>query len=185
MTFSDFDQPFLLCTDGSKDSGSGAALHQLDENGNKRPILHLSKDFSLAEENYHSVELETAALVHSAIFNSFKDTELGKRPLLSQLLAQNAQIALFARKAQVTQIASHVFQQLKTLQLANPANPPKGSRDASLQPHGETESHPPPQDENPSLACGSRTCSVKAQYTAYGRVILMKASEKSTVLHSS
>jgi hypothetical protein len=58
-----FDKPFLLYTDGSKEFGFGAALHQVDDDGKERPILFLSKKLSSAERNYWPTELEVAAAV--------------------------------------------------------------------------------------------------------------------------
>ena len=63
LAFPDFHQPFILYTDGSKEKGFGAALHQIDKEGMERPILFLSRDLSNAETRYWATELEAGALV--------------------------------------------------------------------------------------------------------------------------
>jgi hypothetical protein len=63
LAFPDFSRPFLLYTDGSKEMGFGAALHQIGKDGVEKPILFLSRTLQGAEERYWATELETAALV--------------------------------------------------------------------------------------------------------------------------
>ncbi|KAL2060380.1 hypothetical protein VTL71DRAFT_9775 [Oculimacula yallundae] len=63
LGFPDFDRPFILYVDGSKEYGYRAALHQIDADGNEKPILFLSKSLSPAERNYWPTELKTGALV--------------------------------------------------------------------------------------------------------------------------
>ena len=99
LAFPDFNNPFILYTDGSKQRGYGAALHQLDSEGVERPILFLSKSLSAAEKNYWPTELETGALVwalqklpqyldgteftvitdHQAIVDSFKGLDAANK----------------------------------------------------------------------------------------------------------
>ncbi|KAL0148983.1 hypothetical protein M9458_055787 [Cirrhinus mrigala] len=56
----DFSCPFLLQTDTS-DSGLGAVLSQVQE-GEKHPILYISRKLSPAEKNYATVEREALAI---------------------------------------------------------------------------------------------------------------------------
>ena len=63
LAFPDFSRPFILYTDGSKEKGYGAALHQVGADGIERPILFLSRDLSGPETRYWSTELEAGALV--------------------------------------------------------------------------------------------------------------------------
>ena len=93
LAFPDFDKPFILYVDGSKERGFGAALHQVGEDGIEHPVLFLSRDLTPAEQKYWPTELETGALVwalqklpqyldhgkltvhtdHSSITSAFKD----------------------------------------------------------------------------------------------------------------
>ena len=57
LAFADYNKPFLLETNASKD-GLGAVLLQKDENGKYHPITYGSKAFSKSEKNYHSSKLE-------------------------------------------------------------------------------------------------------------------------------
>ena len=52
LAFPDFDRPFILYTDSSKEKGYRAALYQLGADGVERPILFLSRDISGAETLY-------------------------------------------------------------------------------------------------------------------------------------
>ena len=63
LAFPDFNKPFILYVDGSKEMGFGAALHQIGADGLEHPILYLSKELSPAEASYWPTELETGALV--------------------------------------------------------------------------------------------------------------------------
>jgi hypothetical protein len=103
LAFPNFDRPFILYVDGSRERGYGVALHQEDLEGVERPILFLSKELNPTEENYWPSELETGALVwaleklpqyldhgkmtvytdHSSLRDAFKDQGpvRGKRSL--------------------------------------------------------------------------------------------------------
>lgn len=59
----DLTKPFILYTNGSKEFGYGAAIHQVDEDGRERSVLFLSRTLRSLERNYGSTELETGALV--------------------------------------------------------------------------------------------------------------------------
>ena len=63
LAFPDFNRPFILYTDGSKEKGYGAALHQVGADGVERPILFLSRDLTGPETRYWATELEAGALV--------------------------------------------------------------------------------------------------------------------------
>ena len=63
LAFPDFSRPFILYTDGSKEKGYGAALHQVGADGIERPILFLSRDLTGPETRYWATELEAGALV--------------------------------------------------------------------------------------------------------------------------
>jgi hypothetical protein len=63
LAFPDFTRPFILYTDGSKEMGFGAALHQTGADGVERPVLFISRALQGAEERYWATELETGALV--------------------------------------------------------------------------------------------------------------------------
>ena len=58
----DFDKPFILATDASRE-GLGAVLSQLDDNNRERPILYLSRGVNKAESNYSISKLELLAAV--------------------------------------------------------------------------------------------------------------------------
>lgn len=51
LAYPDFQKPFILHVDGSKQRGFSAALYQ-EQDSVKRPILFLSKTLSTAEKNY-------------------------------------------------------------------------------------------------------------------------------------
>ena len=61
LSFADYNKPFLLETDASKD-GLGAVLLQKGDDGKYHPIAYRSKALSKSERNYHSLELEFLAL---------------------------------------------------------------------------------------------------------------------------
>lgn len=67
LAFPNFNRPFIFYTDGNKEKGFGAALHQIDSNGIKRPILFLSRDLTDIETRYWAIELEVGALVWALI----------------------------------------------------------------------------------------------------------------------
>jgi hypothetical protein len=52
LAFSNFSLPFILYVDGSKERGYGVTLHQKNPDGEKRPILFLSKCLTDAETRY-------------------------------------------------------------------------------------------------------------------------------------
>ena len=61
LVFPDFDRPFLLETDTSKE-GLGAVLSQKQEDRHYHPIAFGSRSLTPAEKNYHSSKLEFLAL---------------------------------------------------------------------------------------------------------------------------
>ena len=61
LVFSDFDKPFLLETDASKE-GLGAVLSQKQSDGQYHPIAFGSCSLTPSEKNYHSSKLEFLAL---------------------------------------------------------------------------------------------------------------------------
>ncbi|XP_042145831.1 uncharacterized protein LOC121045858 [Ixodes scapularis] len=58
----DYDQTFVVQCDAS-DRGIGAVLSQVDEQGNERPILYISRKLTVREEAYSTSEKECACLV--------------------------------------------------------------------------------------------------------------------------
>ena len=71
LVFSDFDKPFLLETDASKE-GLGAVLSQKQEDGRYHPIAFGSHSLTPAEKNYHSSKLEFLTLKWS-VMEHFKE----------------------------------------------------------------------------------------------------------------
>ena len=71
LVFPDFDRPFLLETDSSKE-GLEVVLSQKQEDGHYHPIAFGSRSFTPAEKNYHSSKLEFLALKWS-ITEHFKE----------------------------------------------------------------------------------------------------------------
>ena len=61
LVFPDFDKPFLLEMDASKE-GLGAVLFQKQSDGRYHPVAFGSCSLTLAEKNYHSSKLEFLAL---------------------------------------------------------------------------------------------------------------------------
>ena len=61
LVFPNFDKPFLLETDASKE-GLGAVLSQKQSDGQYHPIAFGNCSLTLAEKNYHSSKLEFLAL---------------------------------------------------------------------------------------------------------------------------
>ena len=61
LVFPDFDKPFLLETDASKE-GLGAVLSQNQDDGCYHPITFWSRSLMPSEKNYHSSKLEFLAL---------------------------------------------------------------------------------------------------------------------------
>ena len=61
LVFSDFDKPFLLETDTSKE-GLGAMVSQKQEDGCYHPVAFGSRTLMPSKQNYHSSKLEFLAL---------------------------------------------------------------------------------------------------------------------------
>ena len=61
LSFTDYNKPFLLETDASKD-GLGAVLLQKGDDGKYHPTAYGSKAPTNSERNYHSSKLEFLAL---------------------------------------------------------------------------------------------------------------------------
>ena len=61
LVFPDFDKPFLLETDASKE-GLGAILSQKQDDRHYHPITFGSHSLTPTERNYHSFKLEFLAL---------------------------------------------------------------------------------------------------------------------------
>ena len=74
LVFPDFDKPFLLETDASKE-GFGTVLSQKQDDGHYHPVTFGSHSLTPAEKNYHSSKLEFLPLKWS-ITEHFKDTSL-------------------------------------------------------------------------------------------------------------
>ena len=71
LVFPDFDKPFLLETDASKE-GLGAVFSQKQDDGCYHPIAFGSCSLTPAEKNYHSSKLEFLALKRS-VTKHFKE----------------------------------------------------------------------------------------------------------------
>ena len=71
LGFLDFDKPFLLETDASKE-GLGAVLSQKQDDGHFHPVVFGSHSLTPSEKNYHSSELEFLALKWS-VTEHFKE----------------------------------------------------------------------------------------------------------------
>ena len=61
LVFPNFDKPFLLETDASKE-GLGAVLSQKQDDGHYHPITFWSHSLTAPEKNYHSSKLEFLTL---------------------------------------------------------------------------------------------------------------------------
>ena len=61
LVFPDWDKPFLLETDASKE-GLGAVLSQKQNDGRYHPIAFGSRSLTLSEKNYHSSKQEFLVL---------------------------------------------------------------------------------------------------------------------------
>ena len=61
LVFPDFDKPFLLETDASKE-GLGVVLSQKQNDGQYHPVTFGSHSLTPSEKNYHSSKLEFLAL---------------------------------------------------------------------------------------------------------------------------
>ena len=68
LVFPDFDKPFLLETDASKE-GLGAVLSQKQDDGCYHPVMFGSHSLTPSEKNYHSSKLEFLALKWSVTDN--------------------------------------------------------------------------------------------------------------------
>ena len=71
LVFSDFEKPFLLETDASKE-GLGVVLSQKQSDGWYHPVAFGSRSLTLVEKNYHSSKLEFLALKWS-MMEHFKE----------------------------------------------------------------------------------------------------------------
>ena len=69
--FPDFDKPFLLETDASKE-GLGVVLSQKQDDGCYHPVAFGSRTLTPSEQNYHSSKLEFLALKWS-VTEHFKE----------------------------------------------------------------------------------------------------------------
>ena len=71
LVFPDFDKPFLLETDKSKE-GLGAVLSQKQDDGCYHPVAFGSRTLTPSEQNYHCSKLEFLALKWS-VTEHFKE----------------------------------------------------------------------------------------------------------------
>ena len=71
LVFPDFNKPFLLETDASKE-GLGAVLSQKQDDGRYHPVAFGSRTLTQSEQNYHSSKLEFLALKWS-VTKHFKE----------------------------------------------------------------------------------------------------------------
>ena len=71
LVFPDFDKPFLLETDASKEE-LGAVLSQKQDDGCYHPVAFRNHSLTPAEKNYHSSKLEFLALKWS-VMEHFKE----------------------------------------------------------------------------------------------------------------
>ena len=71
LVFPDFDKPFLLKTDASKE-GLGAVLSQKQDDGYYHPIAFRSHSLTPFEKNHHNSKLEFLALKWS-VTEHFKE----------------------------------------------------------------------------------------------------------------
>ena len=71
LVFPDFDKPFLLETDASKE-GLGVVLSQKQSDGQYHPVASGSRSLTPSEKNYHSSKLEFLALKWS-VMEHFKE----------------------------------------------------------------------------------------------------------------
>ena len=71
LVFPDFDKPFLLETDASKE-GLGVVLSQKQSDGRYHPVTFGSCSLTPSEKNYHSSKLEFLALKWS-MMEHFKE----------------------------------------------------------------------------------------------------------------
>ena len=74
LVFPDFDMPFLLETDASKE-GLGVVLSQKQDDRHYHPVAFGSRTLTPSKQNYHSSKLEFLALKWIAL-NMSKNTWL-------------------------------------------------------------------------------------------------------------
>ena len=72
LVFPDFNKPFILDTDTSKE-GLGAVLSPKQDDGHCHPIAFGSHSLTPAEKNYHSYKLEFLTLKWS-VTEHFKES---------------------------------------------------------------------------------------------------------------
>ena len=71
LVFPDFDKPFLLEMDASKE-GLGVVLSQKQSDGHYHPVTFRSRSLTPPEKNYHSSKLEFLTLKWS-VMEHFKE----------------------------------------------------------------------------------------------------------------
>ena len=84
----DFDKPFILYVDRSKQRGYGAALHQLDNEGIERVMLYLSKCLLTAERRYESTGISPYEMLYGVV----------PQTIFDQTILDNSTARNFARK---------------------------------------------------------------------------------------
>ena len=95
LVFPDFDKPFLLKTDASKE-GLGAVLSQKQGHGCYHPVTFGSHSLTSSEKNYHSSKLEFLTLKWS-VMEHFKEylayspfvVQMDNNPLIYVLMTPN------------------------------------------------------------------------------------------------
>ena len=75
----DYSKEFILSTDASV-NGLGAMLSQLDDDGNERAVIYLSRSTNVHEKNYSTCELECLAVVYA--LKKLRHYLLGKKFIL-------------------------------------------------------------------------------------------------------
>ena len=132
LVFPDFDKPFLLETDASRE-GLGAVLCQKQGDGCYHPVTFGSHSLTSLEKNYHSSKLEILALKWS-IMEHFKEylmyssfmVQMDNNPLTYMLMMPNLDTT---RHRWVSALASFQFE----LEYQKGAN--NGATDALSQVH--------------------------------------------------
>ena len=112
LVFPDFDKPFLIETDASKE-GLGTVLSQKQDDGHYHPIAFSSHSLTPVEKNYHSSKLKFLALKWS-VMEHFKEyltyapfvVRTDNNPLMYVLTTPNLDAT---RHRQVGMLASFEF----------------------------------------------------------------------------